>query len=67
MHFKIPICMLFYSSINIPFNIQTKKGVISGYHGYIQANAKRTYGSKTAAIVRNRDLGCPVWCFEFSK
>ena len=27
----------------------------------------RTSGSKTAAIVRNRDLGCPVWCFEFSK
>ena len=30
-------------------------------------NLKRTSGSKTAAIVGNRDLGCPVWCFDFSK
>ena len=44
-----------------------QKGVIIGYHGNIQANIQRTSGSKTAAIVRNGDLGCPVWCFEFSK
>ena len=63
MHFKISIRILYYSSINIP----SKNGVIIGYYGYIQANVKRTSGSKTAAIVRNRDLDGPFWCFEFSK
>ena len=67
MHFKISICILYYSSINIPSIFKPKRGVIIGYHGYIQANVKKTSDSKTAAIVSNRDLGCPVWCFEFSK
>ena len=66
MHFKISLCILYYSSINIP-SIFKPKGFVIGYHGYIQANLKRTSGSKTAAIVRNRDLGCPFGCFEFSK
>ena len=68
MHFKISFCTLYLSSINIPLIFKPKGGgVIIGYHGYIQANLKRTCGLKTAAIVRNRDLGCPVGCFEFSK
>ena len=67
MHFKISFCILYYSSINIPSIFKLKRGVIIGYHGYIQANLKRTSGSKTAAIVKNRDLDCPVGCFEFSK
>ena len=66
MYFKISICILYYSSL-YSFNIETKKGVIISYHGYIQVNVNRTSGSKTAAIVRNKDLGCPVCCFEFSK
>ena len=67
MHFKISTCILYCLSINILSIFKPKGGVIIGYHGYIQANVKRTSGSKTAAIVRNSDLGCPVWCFEFSK
>ena len=55
------ICLLIF------LQFLNQKGVSIGYHGNIQANIQRTSGSKTAAIVRNRDLGCPVWCFEFSK
>ena len=70
MQFKISFCILYYSCINIHPIFKPKGGrggVIIGYHGYIQANLNRTSGSKTAAIVRNRDLGFPVGCFEFSK
>ena len=64
--FKVSICILrsrfIFCTIRlyIPSIFKPKRGVIIGYHGYIQANVKRTSGSKTAAVVRNRDLGCPV-------
>ena len=65
MHFKISFCILHYSSINIPSIFKPKRGVIIAYHGYIQANLKRASGSKTAAIVKNRDLGCPLGVLNF--
>ena len=67
MHFKISFCILYYSPINSPSKFKPKRGVITGYHGYIQANLKLTSGSRTVAIVSYRDLGCPVGCFKFSK
>ena len=71
--FKVSKCILksryVFCTIRLYIFLQylNQKGVTIGYQGYIQANVKRTSGSKTAAIVRNRVLGCPVSCFEFSK
>ena len=69
--FMVSICILrsrfgilYYSSINIPSIFKLKRGVIVGYHGYIQANLKRTSGSKTTAIVKSGDLDCPNFLNE---